>query len=164
MAKLALIAALIALAAVPAPARADGPRETIGAPAGAVVMKVHAVGAQVYACKDDGHGGLAWAFREPIATLMRDGQTVGRHFAGPTWEMADGSSVEGKIVDKAAGKTPDDIPWLKLAVTRNAGTGEMAGVAVVQRLTTVGGNKSGPCPAEGALAAVPYAADYVFSK
>ena len=39
---------------------------------------VHAEGAQVYECKADAAGKLAWQFREPVATLIVDGKTVGR--------------------------------------------------------------------------------------
>ncbi len=35
----------------------------------------------------------SWTFREPIATLLDDGKTVGRHYAGPNWEDNDGSAV-----------------------------------------------------------------------
>ena len=164
MIRVALFATLIGIAALPDAARADASRETVAAPSGTVVLKVHAIGAQIYTCGPDGHGGFAWSFREPIATLIQDGRTVGRHFAGPTWELADGSGVTGKIVDKAAGETLDDIPWLKLSAVGLKGAGELAGVLTVQRIATVGGNKMGPCPSEGALVAVPYAADYVFSK
>jgi hypothetical protein len=40
-----------------------------------VVLSVHAVGAQVYGCVAEG-GKLAWQLREPIATLIQDGETV----------------------------------------------------------------------------------------
>ncbi len=49
-------------------------------------------------------------FREPIATLMIDGKTVGRHFAGPIWEMTDGSAVGAKVSAQAPGATANDIP------------------------------------------------------
>ena len=51
-----------------------------------MVLTVHAEGAQVYECKAGADGKLAWAFREPIATLLVDGKTIGRHYAGPNWE------------------------------------------------------------------------------
>ncbi len=145
-------------------ARADETQAQISAPIGAVVQKVHAVGAQIYECKSDGHGGLAWSFREPIATLLSDGKTAGRHFAGPSWEMSDGSLVTGKAVAKAPGSSAEDIPWLRLDVTTRHGDGILKDVTVVQRITTAGGDKAGPCPSEGALVSVPYAADYVFSR
>ena len=58
------------------------------------MLTLHAEGAQVYECKADSDGKLAWQFREPVATLILDGKTMGRHFAGPSWELADGSSLQ----------------------------------------------------------------------
>ncbi len=156
--------ALSILAVATSPARADDSQAAIAAPTGTVVEAVHAVGAQVYECKVDGSGGLAWSFREPIATLISDGKTVGRHFAGPSWEMSDGSLVVGKVVAKTSGATVSDIAWLKLEVSQHQGTGILDGVTIVQRTATSGGNKAGPCPSEGAFFAEPYAADYVFSR
>jgi hypothetical protein len=52
------------------------------------------------------------AVREPIATLIVDGKTVGRHYAGSNWELTDGSAIVGKA--DAPGKDASDIPWLKL--------------------------------------------------
>jgi len=48
------------------------------------VATFHDQGAQIYECKADASGKFAWEFREPIATLLADGKTVGRHYAGPT--------------------------------------------------------------------------------
>ena len=156
------VAATVTLAF--APARADDSQAAIATPTGTVVRTVHAIGAQIYECKSDGHAGLVWTFREPIATLIADGKTVGRHFAGPSWEMADGSLVVAKVVGKASGTTPNDIPWLKLDVSQHQGSGILGDIATVQRITTVGGNKAGPCSSEGALTAEPYSADYMFSR
>ena len=88
--------------------------EAVAAPGETVVLTLHAEGAQVYECKAGSDGKLAWAFREPIATLLLDGKTVGRHYTGPNWEHIDSSAVVGKAVGNAPGATPDDIPWLKL--------------------------------------------------
>ena len=73
----------------------------------AIIATLHAEGAQIYECKQDttktdGQArALTWQFREPIATLMVGGQSVGRHYAGPSWD------VQGSvIVAKAAGKAP----------------------------------------------------------
>ena len=65
-------------------AAAELPAE-IAAPGETMVVTVQAAGAQIYECKPDGAGKLSWKFREPIATLLLDGKTVGRHYAGPTW-------------------------------------------------------------------------------
>ena len=136
----------------------------IAAPGETVVATLHAEGAQVYECKAGNDGKLAWAFREPIATLVLDGKTVGRHYAGPSWEYIDGSAVVGKAVGNAPGKSASDIPWLKLEVTAHRGSGALAGVTTVQRINTAGGVHAGACDKAGALHSAPYAADYVFLR
>src|SRR5258705_13571154 len=107
--------------------------DAIAASGEAIVLTVHAEGAQVYECKAGADGKLAWQFREPIATLLVDGKTVGRHFAGPSWELADGSAVTGKIAGRAPGATPKDIPLLKLEAASHRGSGQLTGVTTVQR-------------------------------
>ena len=124
----------------------------------------HAEGAQVYECKAGADGKLAWAFREPIATLLIDGKTVGRHYAGPTWEHMDGSAVVAKAAGNAPAPDGKSIPWLKLEVTASRGSGTLSGVTTVQRINTVGGKHEGACEKAGAFYSAPYAADYVFLK
>jgi hypothetical protein len=136
----------------------------IAAPGHAVVATFHAEGAQVYECKAGADGKLAWAFREPIATLLLDGKTVGRHYAGPSWEHMDGSAVVGKAAGNAPGKTANDIPWLKLDVTAHRGNGTLSKVTTVQRTNTQGGVQTGACDKAGALMSAPYSADYVFLR
>ncbi len=138
--------------------------DAVAAPNEAVVATVHAEGAQIYDCKAGADGKLVWQFREPIATLLIDGKTVGRHFAGPGWEMADGSAVTGKIAGRAPGATAKDIPLLKLEATSHRGSGQLTGVTTIQRLNTKGGVVEGPCESAGAFLSVPYSADYTFLK
>jgi hypothetical protein len=138
--------------------------DAIAAPGETVVLAVHAEGAQVYECKAGADGKLAWGFREPIATLLADGKTVGRHYAGPNWEYSDGSAVVGKAAGNAPGATPNDIPWLKLEVTSRRGSGVLTGVTTVQRINTSGGKFEGACDKAGATHSAPYAADYVFLR
>jgi hypothetical protein len=102
--------------------------------------------------------------REPIATLLVDGKTVGRHFAGPGWELADGSAVTGKVAGRAAGATPKDIPLLKLEAVSHRGSGQLSGVTTIQRLNTKGGVVEGSCEAAGTFLSVPYSADYTFLR
>src|SRR3984957_17330968 len=102
--------------------------DAIAAAGEAVVLSVHAEGAQVYECKAGADGKLAWTFREPIATLLLDGKTIGRHYAGPNWEHADGSAVAGKVAGSAPGAAPGDIAWLKLSVISQRGSGVLTGV------------------------------------
>ena len=156
---LSMLVVLACAGAVPAqePAAIAAPGETI-------VATLHAEGAQVYECKAGSDGKLAWAFREPIATLVLDGKTVGRHYAGPNWEHVDGSAVVGKAVGNAPGKSAGDIPWLKLEVTAHRGSGALSGVTTVQRINTAGGVHAGACDKAGAFHSAPYAADYVFLR
>ena len=103
-------------------------------------------------------------FREPIATLLLDGKTVGRHYAGPNWEHSDGSAVVGKAIANAPGAAPKDIPWLKLEVTSHRGSGILSGVTTVLRINTVGGKLDGGCDRPGSFQSAPYSADYVFLR
>ena len=138
--------------------------DAIAAPGETIVLAVHAEGAQVYDCKAGADGKPAWAFREPIATLLADGKTVGRHYAGPNWEHSDGSAVTGKVVGSVPGAAPNDIPWLKLEVASRRGSGILTGATTVQRINTSGGKLDGPCDEAGTYRSVPYAADYVFQR
>ena len=138
--------------------------DAIAAPGETVVLTLHAEGAQIYDCKAGSDGKSAWAFREPIATLMADGKTVGRHYAGPNWEHIDGSAVAGKAAGNAPGATPNDIPWLKLEVTSRRGNGVLSGITTVQRINTSGGKLDGACDKPGSTRSVPYSADYVFLR
>jgi Protein of unknown function (DUF3455) len=136
----------------------------IAAPGETVVLSVHAEGAQVYECKPAADGKLGWAFREPIATLIADGKTVGRHYAGPSWEQSDGSAVVGKAVGTAPGASANDIAWLKLEVASRRGSGVLSGVTTVQRINTNGGKLDGACDKAGTFKSAPYSADYVFLR
>jgi len=138
--------------------------DAIAAPGETVVLSVHAEGAQVYECKTGTDGKLAWTFREPIATLLADGKTVGRHYAGPSWEDADGSAVAGKAIGNAPGATANDIAWLKLDVVSRRGSGVLTPVTTVQRINTHGGKLEGACEKAGEFKSAPYSAEYVFLR
>jgi hypothetical protein len=156
--------AVIALSCLQQPATAGEMPDAIAAPGEILVTTVQAVGAQVYECKADAAGKRVWQFREPIATLLSAGQTVGRHYAGPSWEMADGSVVTGKVAGRAPGATPNDIPLLKLDVASRRVRGQLSGITTIQRLNTKGGVADGMCESEGAFLSVPYTADYAFYR
>ena len=138
--------------------------DAIAAAGETIVLTLHAEGAQVYECKAGADGKLSWAFREPIATLLQGGKTVGRHYAGPNWEYSDGSAVAGKAAGNAPGATPKDIPWLKLEVTSHRGSGILNRVTTVQRINTEGGKLDGACERAGTFQSAPYSADYVFLR
>ncbi len=138
--------------------------EALRTPGETTVLTVYAEGAQVYDCKADAAGKLMWSFREPIATLLQDGKTVGRHYAGPHWEMVDGSIVQGKVAGRSPGATPADIPWLKLDVVTRKGQGQLTGVSTILRINTSGGVLEGACDKAGAYRSVAYGTDYVFLR
>ena len=128
-----LLTALILATAFPVDGALAQMPPAIAAPGEDIVATFHAEGAQIYECKPGNEGKLAWMFREPIATLLLGDKTVGRHYAGPTWEHGDGSAVTGKAVGNAPGATVNDIPWLKLDVVNRRGSGTLADVTTVQR-------------------------------
>ena len=137
---------------------------SIAAADDSVVRALHAEGAQIYECKRANDGALTWQFREPIATLLLDGRTVGRHYAGPSWEHVDGSRVTAKPVESTAGETPADIPWLMLEVVDQHGAGALSGTTSVQRINTRGGAVSGACEQAGTYLSARYSADYLFLR
>ena len=162
MASPRLLTALISATAFLANGALAQTPAAIAAPGEKIVATFHAEGAQIYECKLGNDGKLAWVFREPIATLLLDGKTVGRHYAGPTWEHMDGSAVIGKVLSNAPGAMVNDIPWLKLDVVNHRGSGTLADVTTVQRINTHGGASQGVCDQAGAFRSVSYSADYVF--
>jgi hypothetical protein len=133
-------------------------------PAGAVFLfKLRATGDQIYTCDP---ATFVWKFKAPQATLFNDdGEVVGSHFAGPTWQYQDGSSVKATVVARADAPAKNAIPWLLLAATDHAGDGVFSTVTHIQRLDT----KGGVAPTEGCNAThageearVPYKATYAF--
>jgi Protein of unknown function (DUF3455) len=158
---------ILALMGSPAAAQAEGLENLPAAIAinGSVpVAQLQAAGAQIYVCSKSAAGALNWTFREPIASLLEEGRTVGRHFVGPTWQFVDGSRVMGEVVSKAAGTTAKDIPWLKLSVKGPPQSGLAAGATSVLRIDTKGGVFEGACDNEGQLHSEPYTATYIFLK
>jgi hypothetical protein len=146
-----------------APAAGEIP-DAIAAPGLTKVLEVHAEGAQIYECKAGAGDKLAWQFREPIATLILDGKTAGRHYAGPSWELLDGSAVTGKVAARAPGGTAKDIPVLRLDAVSHRGSGQLSGVTAIQRVNTKGGVIEGECATAGAFISAPYSSEYVFLK
>ena len=162
--KTAALAMLMLSVSVASARAADPLPDAIAAPGQTVVVTLHAEGAQVYECKAGADGKPIWSFREPIATLLVDGKTVGRHYAGPNWDHVDGSGVTAKVAGNAPGKAANDIPWLKLEVTNRRGSGVLADITTVQRINTKGGKREGACDAVGSFLSEPYSADYVFLR
>ena len=163
-------AALLSLAcatAAPAPSAPAAPAApSLDVPAGnALLARLHAKGVQIYTCGPGKDGALAWTFKAPQADLADDaGAPAGKHFAGPTWEWANGSSVVGEVLQKAP-PAGANIPWLLLKVKSAKAVSPYGSIAFIQRLDTVGGvAPAAGCDQAhaGAEAQVPYTADYAY--
>jgi len=140
-------------------------------PSGQVVfLEALASGVQIYECtpKPGEPTAYEWAFRAPEAALVdRLGRTLGKHYAGPTWESTDGSSVVGEVKARDPGPNPSTIPWLLLSAKATAGAGMFSATKSIQRVQTVGGaTPTAPCSATNAkqVARVPYTATYYFYR
>ena len=132
------------------------------------VLEMRAAGVQVYRCAD-ADGRFAWRLVGPEAQLdSADGKVVVRHFAGPSWQAADGSTVVGEVVASGVAGLADaagSVPWLVLRAASHSGTGLLDAVAYVVRSDTAGGAApaAGCDPAHGAVEVrVPYTATYTF--
>ncbi|MEO8679910.1 MAG: DUF3455 domain-containing protein [Vicinamibacterales bacterium] len=152
-------------------------------------FKAHAIGTQDYVCLPSASG-VAWKQIAPQATLYESfrgfSQQVATHFLSPnvdesgllrpTWQHSfDSSRVWARVVQPSTDANYVEagaIPWLLLAVVGDA-AGPMGGdfltrAKKIQRLNTSGG----VAPATGctqstdlgALALVPYTADYFFYR
>jgi hypothetical protein len=129
---------------------------------------------QIYECvnKAGAAGSQEWQFRAPEAALTdRAGRSLGKHYAGPTWEGNDGSKVVGEVKARDPGPKPSAIPWLLLTAKNtmgaSAGLGVFAKTTSIQRVDTVAGvAPSSACDASnvGQMARVPYTATYYFYR
>jgi hypothetical protein len=159
-----LIAITLVIAALSATQASAQVPVALAVPDAIAVATLHAEGAHIYECKPGSDSNPVWQFREPIAALVQEGKTVGRHYAGPNWESMDGSAVRGIVAVAAPGATLDDIPWLSFDVTEHHGKGTFSNVTTVQRLNTKVGMAQGPCQKSGTYRSVAYSADYVFLR
>ncbi len=142
--------------------------EAVRVPAGAKqTMATTGVGEITYECREKANmaGAHEWVFVAPVATLYAaDRKVVGKYYAGPTWEAADGSRVTGKQLAVAPAK-PGSIPLQLVKAEPAMGQGAMQGVSYIQRLNTQGGVAPAmACDAssKGRRQQVAYEADYVF--
>ena len=142
--------------------------EPVRVPAGQKVrMTATGVGDLSYECREkkDAAGQYEWVFVGPVANLMSsDKKVVGKYYAGPTWESADGSKITGKQV-AVAPSSAGNIPYQLVKTEPAMGAGAMNGVTYIQRVNTKGGvAPTMTCDAAGVSKkqTVPYQADYVF--
>ncbi len=138
---------------IPPDLQVEGPR----------LATVHASGFQVYTCAADVQGKRVWTLKAPDATFDNAAGLKGKHYAGPTWEAADGSKVVGRKLKDHASPDADAVAWLLLAAKSHEGSGKLADVTFIQRIHTGGGKPPTIGDAKiGDEVRVPYTADYVF--
>ena len=122
-----------------------------------------AVGQQVYECRQTATG-YGYVLQAPDADLLKpNGRIAGSHYAGPTWEALDGSTVVGTRVNGVT-VDPTAIPWLLLSAVSHAGHGKMSKVSFIHRVDTTGGLAPSGCDADhlGAIQGIDYTARYYF--
>jgi hypothetical protein len=135
-----------------------------------VLLKAAAQGVQIYACsaKAGDPTQFEWVFKAPEAALVGDqGERIGRHYAGPTWEANDGSKVVGEVLQRADAPRPGAVPWLLLKAKSGEGDGTFKSVTYIQRADTEGGiAPKGGCDAQhsGTEVRVDYEATYYFYR
>jgi len=175
----ALLAALLLLGSGPmsfSPCREAGseqaapkvPRKLLPPEGHGLLLKIEADGVQIYVSKETEPGKFTWAFNAPLADLSQDGKRAGYHYAGPSWEAADGSKLVRDLKeDYVSAPAPDpkaDIPWLRIKVLPQGHAGGALGkVTYVLRVQTRGG--VAPCQAPvraGTEVGVRYRAVYCF--
>ena len=138
----ALLAACAAQTLKPVPPTVVIPGNLRAPATDSLVRTLWADGVQIYECRAKAAGAdfPEWAFVAPEAQLLdSNGVPVGRHYAGPTWEAADGSKVVGVVQAKVDSPDPRAIAWLLLATHSTGKPGLFSKVTTIQRVATSGG-------------------------
>jgi Protein of unknown function (DUF3455) len=155
--RLGMIALVLAVACIDRDSISQMGKESIDVPSDfRLLFKAVGRGDQVYGCVDG-----RWALEAPDAELLnQDGSVIGRHFAGPTWQLNDGSWVKGRAVAKQVAPDATGVPWLLLESV--GGTGRLGTIRFIQRTGTHGGNAPDGSCSLSAMRRVPYTATYSF--
>lgn len=154
---LGMITLVVAVACMAPGSIAQAAKEWIDVPPESkLLLRAVGSGDQVYGCVNG-----SWVLNAPDAKLFNEeGAVIGRHFAGPTWQLNDGSLVKGKAVAKKVAPDATAVPWLLLEAV--GGTGKLGAVRFIQRTATRGGNAPDGGCSQGATRRVPYTATYSF--
>ena len=155
--RLGMIALVLAVAGMARNPIAQAPKESIDVPPHSrLLLRAVGSGDQVYGC-DNRH----WVLKVPDAKLFnQQGSIIGRHFAGPKWQLNDGSWVKGRAVAKQVAPDAISVPWLLLESVGT--TGRLGTVRFIQRTRTHGGNAPDSSCSQSTVLRVPYTATYSF--
>jgi len=144
--------------------------KAIAIPAGhKLLFQLEARGVQIYKATKGTTGALEWILEAPLANLLdAKGAKAGLHYAGPSWEAADGSKVirdpAQDVKSVPAPTAKEDIPWLLIKVKAEEGSaGQFNPTVYIQRLQTQGGKPPAELPKRvESKVGVPYKAVYYF--
>jgi hypothetical protein len=155
--RLGMIALVLAVACMARDSIAQTAKESIDVPPHSrLLLRAVGSGDQVYGCVNS-----HWTLKAPDAKLLnQEGSVIGRHFAGPTWQLNDGSWVKGRAVAKQVAPEATAVPWLLLEAVDS--TGRLGTVRFIQRTGTHGGNAPDGSCSQSAMRRVPYTATYSF--
>jgi hypothetical protein len=125
-----------------------------------------AKGVQIYTSTAEAGAAPKWVLEAPLAELTA-GKSAIHHYAGPSWEAADGSKIardkDTPVTTVPARKASADIPWLLIKVTADPAAGALSKIGYVQRIATHGGVAPATPPVRtDTKVGVPYTATYVF--
>ena len=168
MAGRGMVAARGRYAALPLVAGLGWVAAVASAHAGEGAIEMRGRGVQVYRCEPTAVAGFGWRLEGPEAVLYdAAGARIGTHFAGPTWQANDGSSVVGETVASSAAPEANAVPWLVLRARSHAGAGAFASTRFIARVRTAGG--AAPlhgCDAghDGLESRIPYSATYMLFR
>jgi hypothetical protein len=155
--RMGMMALVLAVACITPDASAQTVKESIDVPRySRLLLRAVGSGDQIYGCVNGN-----WALKAPDAKLLNpEGSVIGRHFAGPTWQLNDGSRIKGKVIAQQVAPDATGVPWLLLESV--GGTGRFGTVRFIQRTGTHGGNAPHGSCSQSTMRRIPYTATYSF--
>jgi len=127
-----------------------------------LLMAVKGRGTQDYEWvpKKDNPKQFEWTHTPNADLFDFEGNKIGTHYGGPTWESNDGSKVICNLKAHVAAKDKNAAPWLLLTAKSHEGKGAFSRITSIQRLETVGGGEPAEPGKAGQKVPVPYTATY----
>jgi uncharacterized protein DUF3455 len=149
---------LLAICLVTFSLSAEQTSSSIDVPQGVhLLLQAKGKGVQIYTCTSG-----EWTLKAPDAKLLdARGKVIGSHFAGPTWQLTDGSQLKAKAIGSQPSPETTAVAWLLLQALPDSGTGKFANITYIRRTETHGGVAPNKACASGETR-VPYTATYSF--